>query len=107
MVINASLDDIPDDGALVMNICAEDLRVVIGEHKILLKAGRSVGVARPSKRNDYNMASVVFLKQETGEWKVQAETAVRFPEDQQQFFVAFPDPKRKRIQIRAYDLSEY
>lgn len=107
VVLDASLDKIPKDGAMVMNICTEDLRVVIGEHKLLLEAGKTAGVKRPAKRNNFNMASVVFLKQEASEWKVQAETAVRFPEEQQQFFVAFPDPRRKRIQIRAYDLSEY
>ncbi len=107
VVIDASLENIPEDGALVMNICKEDLRVVIGENKILLQAGKIVGVARPKKRNDFNMASVVFLKEEEGEWNVQAETAVRFPEEQQQFFVAFPDANRSTIQIRVYDLSEY
>ncbi len=107
IVLDASLKNIPEDGAMVMNIAAENLRVIIGEHKFLLKAGKSTGIQRPKKRNDYNMASVVFMREEEGEWKVEAETAVRFPEEQQQFFVAFPDPKRKRIQIRAYDLSEY
>lgn len=107
VVLNASLGKIPKNGALLMNICEEDLRVVIGEHKLALEAGKTATVPRPKKRNDFNMAAVVFLKQEDSEWKVQAETAVRFPEGQQQFFVAFPDQRRDHIQIRAYDLSEY
>ena len=107
VVLNADTDSIPKGGALVMNISPEDLRVIIGEHRLLLKAGKTAAVRRPTKRNDYNMASMIFMRMESDEWKVQAETAVRFPGTQQQFFVAFPDPNRNRIKIRAYDLSPY
>lgn len=107
VVLDASKANIPEDGALLMNICAVDLRVIVGDIKILLKAGKTAAIQRPSKRNDYNMASIVFLKEEKSEWMVQAETVVHFPEDKEQFFIAFPDQTQNHVQIRAYDLSEY
>ncbi len=107
VVIDSSLKNIPEEGALVMNICKEDVRAIIGEHRIQLKPGMSSGIARPIKRNEYNMASVIFLREEDGVWEVQAETGFRFPAKQRQFFVVFPDANGKDVELRAYDLSEY
>lgn len=42
VVVDASLDGIPEDGALVMNIFPQAVRVVIGEHRILLPRGKEL-----------------------------------------------------------------
>jgi len=105
VVIDASLEGIPEDGALVMNIYPQDVRVVIGEHRVLLPSGKSAGLARPKQRNDYNMAAVVFQAQIENEWKTVAETLVRFPPEQQQFFVSYPDSRTKRLAFRSYQID--
>jgi len=107
VVIDASLKGIPEDGALVMNIYPQDVRVVIGEHRVLLPSGKSTGLARPKKRNDYNMADVVFQAQIESEWKTVAETLVRFPAEQQQFFVAYPDSRTQRLAFRSYQIGDF
>ncbi len=107
VVTDASLEGIPEDGALVMNIFPQDVRVVVGEHRVLLKAGKSTGLTRPSKRNDYNMAAVVFQAQEETEWITVAETLVRFPPEQQQLFISYPDSRTQRLAFRAYQLDKF
>lgn len=106
VVIDATLRGIPEDGALVMNIFPAEVRAVIGEHRVLLPSGKSAGLARPKQRNDYNMSPVVFQEKVENEWKTVAETLVRFPPEQQQFFVSFPDSRTKRLAFRSYQLSE-
>ena len=107
VVLDASLDKIPEGGALVMNICEDDLRVIIGEHKLLLEEGKTAGVKRPAKRNDFNMASVVFLKQESENGKSRQRPPSVFLKVSNSFSLLFRIRNEKHIQIRAYDLSEY
>ncbi len=107
VVVDISLKGIPKDGALVMSVFPEDVRVVIGEHRILLKPGKSAGLKRPQKRNDYNMAPVVFQAQEGAEWKTAAETLVSFPPDLRQFFVSFPDFRTNKLRFRSYQIDEF
>ncbi len=107
VVIDASSDGIPVDGALVMNLFGSDVRVVVGEHRILLKPGKTVGLPRPKKRNDYNMAAVVMQAEVKNEWKTMAETVIRFPPGQQQFFVSYPNPRSKGLALRSYQLNDF
>ena len=107
VVINASLKGIPEDGALIMNIYSHDVRVVVGEHRILLPPGKSTGVARPKERNDYNMAAVVFQTEINGQWTTIAETAIHFPPDQQQFFLTYPDARTKSLALRTYQIDTF
>jgi hypothetical protein len=106
-VIDASLKGIPEDGALVMNLYPQDVRVVIGEHRVQLKPGGSAGLARPKERNDYNMSPVVFLEELKGEWKTASETLVRFPEEQRQFFVSYPNLQTHRLSFRAIPINNF
>lgn len=107
VVIDASPKGIPEDGAFVMNLYPKEIRVVVGEHRILLKAGKSTGLARPRQRNDYNMAPVVFQAKEGTEWRTVSETLVRFPPEQQQFFVSYPDSKNNKLRFRSYQLDNF
>lgn len=106
-VIDASLQGIPKDGALVMNLYPKEVRAVIGEHRLALIPGKTAGVARPKDRNDYNMSPVVFLAESGGEWKVMSETLVRFPEDNQQFFISYPDGKSGRLSFRSLQVTDF
>jgi hypothetical protein len=107
VVIDSSLKGIPEDGALVMNIFPSDVRIVIGEHRVFLTPGKRAGLARPKQRNDYNMAPVVFQAQVGNEWKTVAETLVRFPAEQQQFFVSYPDSRTLQLAFRSYQIGDY
>jgi hypothetical protein len=106
-VIDASLQGIPKDGAMVMNLYPKEVRAVIGEHRVILKPGKTAGVARPKERNDYNMSPVVFLAEAGGEWKVMSETLVRFPEENQQFFISYQDGKNGRLSFRALQVGDF
>lgn len=106
-VIDASLQGIPKDGALVMNLYHKEVRTVIGEHRLALPPGKTAGVARPKDRNDYNMSPVVFLTESNGEWKVASETLVRFPEENQQFFISYPEGKSGRLSFRALQVTDF
>lgn len=106
-VLDTSMEGIPQDGALVMNLFDREVRVVIGEHRLVLKPGKSVTVVRPQDRNDYNMTPVVFLTEVNGEWKTASETLVRFPEKLQQLFVSYSDSQSKRLSFRAYQISDF
>lgn len=104
-VMDASLQGIPPDGAMILNLFPKEVRVVVGEHRIALKPGNNAGVARPKDRNDYNMSPVVFLAENNGDWKVVSETLVRFPEQLQQFFIAYPDGPSGRLSFRAIQID--
>ena len=106
-VIDASLEGIPKDGALVMNLFSKEVRVVTGEHRVVIKPGASVGVARSKDRNDYNMSAVVFLAEGNGEWKTASETLVRFPKSQQQFFVSYPNGPSNRLAFRSFQIGNF
>lgn len=106
-VMDASMEGIPQDGALVMNLFNKEVRVVVGEHRLILKPGKSAPVVRPKDRNDYNMSPVVFLAEVNGEWKTASETLVRFPEKLQQLFVSYPDSQNKRLSFRAYQIGDF
>lgn len=106
-VIDASMGKIPQDGALVMNLFDKEVRVVIGEHRLILLPGKNAPVVRPKDRNDYNMTPVIFLAEVNGEWKTASETLVRFPEKLQQLFVSYLDAQSKRLSFRAYQIGDF
>jgi len=53
------------------------------------------------------MAAVVFQAQFENEWKTVAETLVRFPPEQQQFFVSYPDSRTQRLAFRSYQIGDF
>lgn len=104
-VMDASLEGIPEDGALIMNLYPKNVRMIVGEHRVQLKPGGSQGVARPKDRNDYNMSAVILLSQTSDEWKVASETLVRFPEGLRQLFISYQDGKTNRLSLRALKIQ--
>jgi hypothetical protein len=104
-VIDASIDGIPKDGALIMNLYSKDVRAVIGEHRIALKPGGTAKVARPKDRNDFNMSAVALLAESGGQWQVISETLLPFVEESQHFFISYPDAKSGRPAFRALQMG--
>lgn len=106
-VIDASHKRVPKDGAMVMNLYSKELRAAIGEHRVLIKPGAATGVARPKQRNDYNMSPVAFFAESVGTWQAMSETLVRFPEENRQLFLAYPDGKTGRLSFRSIQIGDY
>lgn len=104
-VLDFSSKGFPKDGSVVVNLYAGEVRYVIGEHRILLKPGKTAELERPKKLNDFNMAGVRFEFLQDTKWRVAADTTVNFPPDQQQLFVAFLDPRSQRPQLRTFLIS--
>ncbi|MCP5547399.1 MAG: hypothetical protein H7A50_08505 [Akkermansiaceae bacterium] len=102
VVIDGSEKSFPESGSLVLNLYSEEVRFVLGEHKILLPAGKTATLQRPAERDNFNMAAVMFqFRSKTG-WRSAYETKSRFPEGQRHLYVSYVDPKGNRPRIRAY-----
>jgi hypothetical protein len=102
VVIEDSAKGFPPDGCVVLNLYQSDVRFVIGEHKILLPAGKTAALARPTQLDGFNMAGVAFQFQQGKDWRTAAETLLRFPEGQRHLFVTHVDPKTKRPRMRSF-----
>ncbi|WP_193213284.1 hypothetical protein [Luteolibacter marinus] len=105
LVLDHSPKGFPDDGCLVVNLYQKDIRFVIGEHRGLLPAGKSYPLARPAKRDDFNMAGLAFQFQSGEKWRTAAETMVRFAGGQRHLFVTFVDSKTKRPRLRSFRVA--
>lgn len=98
-VIEDSEKNFPDGGAFVANFHTDDVRFIIGEHKMLLPSGRFSGVAPPAKRDDFNMAPVVFQFQKENTWRDASETMLRFLPSFRYLMVTFVDPESGRPKV--------
>lgn len=102
VVIDGSKKAYPVGGCLVLNLYNENVRFIVGEHKILLPAGKTASVERPEQRNNFNMAAVIFQFRSKGGWRSAYETMSRFPEGQRHLYVTYVDPKSRRPKVRSY-----
>ncbi|MEM1085184.1 MAG: hypothetical protein AAGI48_13815 [Verrucomicrobiota bacterium] len=99
-VIEDSPKKFPNGGAHVANFHGGNLRFVIGEQKLGLKAGGSRGVDRPEKRDDFNMAPVIFqFEGKDGKWTTASETRLRFAPGLRYLMLAYVDPQTGRPRI--------
>lgn len=98
-VIEDSDKNFPDGGAFVANFHNQDIRFIIGEHKVQLPPGKSNGVALPAQRDDFNMAAVAFQFQQASGWKGAAETLLRFLPGSRYLMITFVDPESGRPQV--------
>jgi hypothetical protein len=105
VVIDMSKNGFPDDGAVIMNAYPNDVRVVIGEHRILLKPGMRKALARPTQRNEFNMAQVVIQYSREADWRTAVETLVSFPPELKQLFIAYSEPGSNRVTMRSYKIN--
>lgn len=101
-VIEDSPKNFPEGGAFVANFHRQDIRFVIGENKTMLKPGGSHGFPRPEKRDEFNMAPVVFQFQQKEVWTTASESMLRFAPGLRYLIFAFVDPASGRPRISTY-----
>lgn len=98
-VIEDSAKNFPDGGAFVANFHSQDIRFVIGENKLMLHPAGSHGVARPTQRDDFNMAAVAFQFQQGDNWRNASESMVRFLPGMRYLMFAFVDAASGRPRV--------
>ena len=98
-VIDDTAKSFPDGGAYVVNFYKQDIRFVIGEHKIVLNPGRSHGLAMPNRLDNFNMAPVMFEFQQGEDWKLAKETSLRFLLGSRYMMFAYLDPATNQPRI--------
>ena len=101
-VIEDTVKNFPDGGAFVANFYKQDVKFVIGEHKILLKTGKSHGLACPKQRDAFNMAPVVFQFQQDDAWRTASESMVRFVPGMRYLMFAYIDTASGRPRISTF-----
>lgn len=98
-VIEDSPKNFPDGGAFVANFHSQDIRFVIGENKLMLHPAGSHGVARPTQRDDFNMATVAFQFQQGDTWRDASESMLRFLPGMRYLMIAFVDAASGRPRV--------
>lgn len=106
-VIDDSPKSFPDGGAYIANFYPGDIRFVIGEHKGMLHAAGTHGYAMPQKRDDFNMAPVIFEFLSGEKWRIANESSLRFLPGMRYLIFAYVDPVSGRPRINTYqDLAD-
>ncbi|MCF7733628.1 MAG: hypothetical protein K9N23_18205 [Akkermansiaceae bacterium] len=98
-VIDDTPKNFPDGGAFVANFYSQNIRFIIGEHKIILKPASSHGLAMPKQRDDFNMAAVAFEFQQEKRWRSVSESLLRFLPDMRYLVIAYVDPASGRPRL--------
>jgi len=107
-VIEDSPKNLPDGGAFVANFHNQDIRFVIGEHKILLHSASFHGFSIPVKRDAFNMAPVAFEFLQKDQWRTASESLLRFVPGMRYLIFAYRDPASGRPRIATYqDLKPF
>jgi hypothetical protein len=89
----------PDGGAVVANFHQSELRFLIGEHRVQLSPGLTKPVARPERRDDFNMAPVIFQFNHEGQWRAASESMLRFTPGLRYLIIGYQDPASKRPRL--------
>lgn len=98
-VIEDSVKNFPDGGAFVANFHSQDIRFLIGESRIMLHPAACHGVARPEKRDNFNMAPVIFEFQQNDSWHIAKESMLRFLPGMRYLIFAFVDAASGRPRV--------
>lgn len=101
-VVEDTLKNFPDGGAFVANFYTKDIRFVIGENKIMLPSGKDHGFARPTQRDAFNMAPVVFQFQQDDTWRTASESLLRFVPGMRYLIFAYVDAESGRPRISTF-----
>ncbi len=101
-VIEDTAKNFPDGGAYVANFHQQDIRFVLGDNKLMLKSGGAHGFEQPEKRDQFNMAPVVFQFQQKEDWRTASESMLRFIPGVRYLIIAYVDPASKRPRIATY-----
>ncbi|KAB2641074.1 MAG: hypothetical protein DVB26_05500 [Verrucomicrobia bacterium] len=102
LVIEDSVKNFPDGGGFVVNLYSQDIRCTIGEKTLILKAGSDHGFARPTTRDAFNMAPVIFQFQQNDSWRTASETLLRFVPGMRSLMFADLNPVSARLSITTF-----
>jgi hypothetical protein len=89
----------PDGGAVVANFHQSELRFLIGEHRVQLNPGLTKPVTCPERRDDFNMAPVIFQFNHEGQWRAASESMLRFTQGLRYLIIGYQDPASKRPRL--------
>ena len=103
-VIEDSAKNFPDGGTFVANFHNQDIRFVIGDSKIMLHPAGFHGFPLPEKRNNFNMAPVVFEFMQNDVWRTASESMLRFVPGMRYLIVAYVDPESRRPHLSTYQV---
>ena len=101
-VIEDSPKNFPDGGAFVANFHNQDIRFIIGDSKIMLHPAGFHGFAIPAKRDNFNMAPVVFEFLQNDKWRTASESMLRFLPGMRYLIFAYVDPPSGRPRIATF-----
>ncbi|MGJ8725631.1 MAG: hypothetical protein ACSHYB_13815 [Roseibacillus sp.] len=98
-----SAEQFPKGGTHVVNLHSDDIRFILGESKEVLPPRKTKGFEMPEKRNEFNMAPVVFqFKNKKDEWVNGKETAYRFLPAIRYLLIAYIDPNNNRPRVKTF-----
>lgn len=101
-VIEDTAKNFPDGGAFVANFHNQDIRFVIGESKIMLHPAGFHGFPCPPKRDNFNMAPVVFEFLQNDQWRTASESMLRFVPGMRYLIFAYVDGPSGRPRIATF-----
>lgn len=93
----------PAGGTHVVNLHNDDIRFILGETQKSLKPQQSEGFEMPEKRDDFNMAPVVFqFKNKSDKWVNGKETSYRFLPGLRYLLIAYIDTRNNRPRVATF-----
>jgi len=100
IVIDCSPKNLPKDGSIILNSSPNKMRYLIGELKGYANAGQITTIAKPKKRNEFQMSAVSFQIQLESGWKTNYESMLRFPDKKHRLFLAYYNQRTNRPSLR-------
>jgi len=98
--VDYSGKEMPENGSIVFNASPNNLRFLLGEVKKEVRPGSITSVVRPERRNEFQMARVLFQSQLKKSWKTSYESMLRFPENKHRLFICYNDARTKQPSLR-------
>ena len=87
----------------MVNLHNDDIRFILGETQKSLKPQQSEGFEMPEKRDDFNMAPVVFqFKNKSDKWVNGKETSYRFLPGLRYLLIAYIDTRNNRPRVATF-----
>lgn len=96
---------LPAGGCLVLNLCSHDVRFFVGEHRFLLRPGKSAAIPIPKERNDFNMSRVAFHFPQGEAWRRGFESVIKFTGSTRRILVTSNDLRSTRPQFKIFRVS--
>jgi len=96
MVIEDSATGFPDGGGFIANFQPQEIRFILGEHKLMLRSGATHAVTKPMKVDSFNMAPILFEFRKEEKWRTASESMMRFVPGLRYLMLCYLDPQSGR-----------